>query len=316
MWRNGFFSASYVLYDLGKNNPKDYLSDYQENVNAVRLNKESAYLLDNKLKFYDMIKDDLCIPQDIGFLKDGKINAIDSKDAISISELADILNKGETLILKPVDDASGRGVVKVYKKGDTIFYNLEEISTEEFLKRVSVLDNYIISFFIKQAEYSARIYPKAVNTVRILTMISPKTGRPFIATAAHRFATDKSFPVDNCNAGGLTANIDIESGKLSKAVSPYFKGNSLKWYENHPDSGEPIKDIVVPRWEEIRTSILNKAGKLPQLKYIGWDIAVTDDGFIVLEGNDGPDIKLHQVHSPLLANPDVKSFFQFYGVVK
>lgn len=315
MWRNGFFSASYVLYDLGKNDLKDYLSDYQENIKAVRLNKDNAYLLDNKIRFYDLIKGDLQAPADIGLLKDGEIHSSKGRTK-SVSDLKDLLENGKILLLKPVDSASGMGVLKVSKEGDNIICNNEKISMDEFLKKISTLNNYIVSFFIQQASYSSKIYPEAVSTVRILTMISPETGKPFIAAAAHRFATDKSFPVDNCNAGGLTANINIGSGRLSKAVSPYFKGSSITWYKNHPDTGESIEGVQIPHWEEIKSKILNAAGKISQLKYIGWDIVVTDDGFIVLEGNDGPDIKLHQVHSPLLINPDVRNFFRFYGVVK
>ena len=146
-------------------------------------------------------------------------------------------------------------------------------------------------------------------------MINPESGIPFIAAAAHRFGTDRSAPVDNCNAGGITSNIDLETGVLSKGILTYFDGNSLTWLDNHPDTGSRISGVQVPGWEDIKMKILDTSAEISHLKYIGWDIVVTENGFVVLEGNNGPDIKLHQVHVPLLRNPMTREFFKFYGVV-
>lgn len=310
MWRNGFFSASYILYNFKENDIKDYLSDYRENVNAVRINK-NALLLDNKLKFYEIVKDLLPVPEDLGKLENGIVRRTDG----TTSGLLNLLIENQELILKPIDSSSGTGVIKITKNKDHIFFNEEVMNSNIFLERISILKNYMVSIYIKQADYSAKIYGKAVSTIRILTMISPYTQKAFIAAAAHRFVTDRSFPVDNCNAGGLTALIDMETGKLGKAVSPYFSGKSLRWHENHPDTGSRIEGIIIPHWDKIKSQIIMAAQNLSYLKYIGWDVAVTNEDFIVIEGNDGPDLKLHQVHKPLLIDKDVRDFYEYYKVI-
>jgi len=62
--------------------------------------------------------------------------------------------------------------------------------------------------------------------------------------------------------------------------------------------------------------VLHLASLLSFCPYIGWDLLVTDDDVVVLEGNDGPDLKLHQVHRPLLADPRIRRFYEHHGVVR
>jgi hypothetical protein len=309
MWVNGFFSSSYIRYNLNEKTLRDFLSDYQENVKAVRINKENAHLLDDKLKFNELIKPFLTVVKDYGVIKNGKIQLNHSHS------FSDLLSLKKKLIIKPIDSSSGSGVIKLEQNESGNFVNDVKITAESFDKIISTQKNSIITDFIKPADYLTGIYGKALSTIRILTMISPSTKKAFVAAAAHRFVTDKSFPVDNCNAGGLTANIDLQTGRLGMATAPYFKGNSLQWFENHPDTEGKIKGVIIPFWDEIKTKILSVAEKLSYIKYIGWDIAVTDDGFIVIEGNDGPDIKLHQVHQPLLTNNLTKEFYSYYNVI-
>lgn len=315
-WSKGFFSSSYVLYDLETRNYKLFLSDYQENVKAIRLNDGYTDQLDDKIKFARSINKYLNVPEEIAKISYGKFTSLPGKYKVnSAADLFDLLQKGNELILKPNDSASGMGVIKVSIKDTFIQFNKESISKEEFFSRLNSFNNYIISSYISQANYSAKIFPRTVNTIRIITMISPIDSAPFFAAAAHRFGTEKSFPVDNCNAGGLTTKIDIETGKLGPAIFTYFNGNKLEWLDSHPDTGSPIKGVEIPNWDKIREDILITASKISHLKYIGWDIISLDDGFIVLEGNNGPDIKLHQVHEPLLKNPQVRDFFKYYGVI-
>lgn len=317
MWRLGFLSSSCVLYNLPKNEYRDYLTDYQENVRAIELNVGYHQYLDNKILFSSLIENDVEVPELYALVMSGVIQPLGKNTGLKTS--VDILSfvKDKNLILKPVDSASGSGVVKLEYNNGKFIKNGKEESEENLNIYLKHLHNYIISPVVEQAQYSKSIYPGAVNTVRILTMIDPAMSEPFIAAAAHRFGTDRSAPVDNCNAGGLTANINIETGEMSAGVSTYITpDNRLHWHEKHPDTGAQIKGEKIPRWKEISDKILHLSGNIRFLKYIGWDIVVTDSGFLVLEGNNGPDIKLHQVHKPLLADERVRKFFHHYKVVR
>lgn len=49
--------------------------------------------------------------------------------------------------------------------------------------------------------------------------------------------------------------------------------------------------------------------------YVGWDIIVTDDGYKIIEGNNYSDVNLLQIHRPLLADPRVRRFYLYHGII-
>ena len=58
-------------------------------------------------------------------------------------------------------------------------------------------------------------------------------------------------------------------------------------FVTHPDSGYAFKGQVIPQWEELLT-IAEKAHRLiPHHIYVSWDFALTDEGWIIVEGNWG-----------------------------
>lgn len=59
----------------------------------------------------------------------------------------------------------------------------------------------------------------------------------------------------------------------------------------------------------------SRSTKLPFLPYVGWDIIVTDDGYRVLEGKAFSDVNVLQIHTPLLRDPRVHSFYKAHGIV-
>lgn len=171
----------------------------------------------------------------------------------------------------------------------------------------------IVSEFVEQHAYARTIAPMATNTVRLLTMIDPDSGQPFIAAASHRFGTSSSAPADNFSSGGLAAAIDTETGRLGEVAvrSPEV----LKRGRSHPETGERITDVRVPDWSAVREVVLEAALTVSHLPYIGWDIVVTEDGPRILEGNHYPNVRTLQIHGPLLTDDRVESFYEHHGVV-
>ena len=41
----------------------------------------------------------------------------------------------------------------------------------------------------------------------------------------------------------------------------------------------------LPRWNEMKAMCCEMAKMVPSIKCIGWDVALTDNGWIVVEGN-------------------------------
>lgn len=311
---HGFFSKNYVLYNLHSNNYKDYITDFQENFRANRINKFSA-LFNNKLAFTELVKSRLKMPKVKGLIQDGKFVRYGSHSCENLSQLLDYI-KVKGVILKPIEGDGGEGIYLAKYENGKFYWNQTLSSIEEIKEKILRLNYYFISDLVHQHQYSNEIFSKSINTIRILTMIDPYSNDSIIAAAAHRIGNNNSLPVDNCAKGGFTAKIDVETGVLGKAVATYYKGDTPTWYGHHPDSGASIEGIQIPNWKEIIDQIKVLSNELSFMKYVGWDIVLQPDGTItLLEANDGADLKLHQVHEPLLVNSSVVNFYKYYKVV-
>ncbi len=127
----------------------------------------------------------------------------------------------------------------------------------------------------------AAISLSALPTARVTTMLNEK-GEPEIVTSVLRLAGSAGAIVDNVKAGGLIAPIDLQTGQLGLACS----GSSISDYETHPVTGQPITGQLVPRWDEIRAMALDAHScAFADYTMIGWDIAPTDKGPMIIEGN-------------------------------
>jgi hypothetical protein len=209
----------------------------------------------------------------------------------------------------------GRNIYILEPETDGWRVNQRPAGEGELERLVREADGYILTEFAAQAAYSSRIYPHTTNSIRVVTMVDPDSGRAFIPIAVHRFGTRASEPVDNWTQGGLSASVELDSGVLSAGVS-YPTEGTLTWREQHPDTGSEIQGVQVPHWPTLREGITSAAERVGFIPYIGWDVVVTDDGYTVLEGNTYTDVNLLQVHRPLLADPRVRSFYKHHGVIR
>ena len=62
---------------------------------------------------------------------------------------------------------------------------------------------------------------------------------------------------------------------------------------NHPSSGKPFVGFEVPEWNKAISLCTEMAQCVPSVKFIGWDLAYTDNGWVLIEGNGGGQL-VHQ----------------------
>ncbi len=141
-------------------------------------------------------------------------------------------------------------------------------------------EEWIVEERIKQCREMAQWNGSSVNTVRIPSFLT-KTGFKVLCPA---FRTGRhGSMVDNAAQGGVVAGIDSKSGLLmTDGVDE--KGNV---YKNHPDSGFKFKGWQIPRWQELLKIAERAHRTIPHQKYIGWDFALTEEGWKLVEGNWG-----------------------------
>jgi glutathione synthase/RimK-type ligase-like ATP-grasp enzyme len=73
--------------------------------------------------------------------------------------------------------------------------------------------------------------------------------------------------------------------------------------------------LKVPHWEMILEDMVRKISGIPFLEYVGWDIIITEKGYVVIEGNHNPSVRVTQMYFPLLEDERVRQFFSHYGII-
>ena len=120
----------------------------------------------------------------------------------------------------------------------------------------------------------------SVNSVRIPTFRT-KDGIQIFGTFM-RMGREGSV-VDNAGAGGIFVRIDETTGQI---ISDGYTENG-EVYVQHPDSKVNFKGFQIPKWDDLRSLAIQCHKDLFEHKYIGWDFALTDNGWVLLEGNWG-----------------------------
>lgn len=139
---------------------------------------------------------------------------------------------------------------------------------------------YVIQRQLRNHADIERFSNGALCTVRVVTARAAG-GIPETIIAALRMATGSSH-VDNFAAGGLAAAIDPDTGELGRAV---YKDPRKPDIDAHPDTGARITGERLPFWEEARSLALQVHEAFPKSAAVGWDVAITDEGPLLLEAN-------------------------------
>jgi hypothetical protein len=143
----------------------------------------------------------------------------------------------------------------------------------------------------------ARLTAGALPTARIVTCLNEQ-GEPEVTVSVFRMSIGTNRTVDNMHAGGIAAAPDIASGRLSRA-SDLGTDARLGWMSDHPDTGEAIEGRVVPCWEEAKSLAIRAHHAFSDRVVVGWDVAILEDGPILVEGNGNPDMDIIQRFMPV-----------------
>ena len=99
---------------------------------------------------------------------------------------------------------------------------------------------------------------------------------------------------------------DPETGRLQAALHRRAGRLGLEEIHHHPETGNAFADLVLPDWSDAKALALRAHRAIPGLDAIGWDMAFTERGPLLLEGNAWWDPPLHRPE--LMAADDWKLF--------
>ena len=197
-----------------------------------------------------------------------------------IETIKNFLNEHNEVIVKRIDGACGVGVEK-YKSTDILENN-------NLLFKLGGQD-IIIEEVVTNAESIRKFSPSSLNTFRFVTCID-HSGVPHIIATAFRMGNGTSH-TDNIVTGGIACYVNPETG----IVATDGLNVEGKFFTEHPFSKITFKGFQIPQWNEARKLALDLAMEVPEARFVGWDIVLTDHGFDILEGNIPPGEELTEL---------------------
>ena len=195
---------------------------------------------------------------------------LDSTD----DEIRHFLSRHEVAIAKPTDGTRGHGVSKL-DCGSA----LQE--GQAFLDRARE-QKLLLEEFVRQHPDLNAVNPSSLNTLRIATL-RDKQGVVHVIGASLR-AGNAGSVVDNLHAGGVQYPVDVETGLIIRSGMTHDGKKDILF---HPSTHTKMIGFQIPNWEQIIASVKEAAAIPPHLRYIGWDVSVTEDGCEFIEANLG-----------------------------
>ncbi len=316
-WRAGFSGTTWLLFDLDNRSPSDYVPDAKAGAMAAIDGPVARSVLRNKLLFERVVGRLVRVPRVLAVHERGVVTALhpgwEARDALGLVDR--VLASGAAVVIKPLDSSEGRGVRTLEAEGDRLLLDKREASREEAAAAVAEAEGTLVTEMVRQGGFSGSVFPGSLNTLRVITMVDPEDGEPFVASALHRFGTRRSAPTDNTSRGAIRCVVDVSTGRLSAGGSSWlWEKGRLAVFPAHPDTGVRLEGAVLERWPEVVETLLGLVRRLPFLVYVGWDVAIVEDGVVVVEGNHSPNIT-QQVAGPYLADPRVRRVLRHHGVV-
>ncbi len=201
-------------------------------------------------------------------------------ETTTVEELTDFLSGQESFFAKPNRGTCGSGIEKL---------NTADFATPEALlsylreKKLNVLEEVIV-----QHEEMAALHPASVNTLRILTdRVGDVVHIAYVVVKIGR----NGGVCDNSGQGGVICRVDESTGKIcSVATDDYFNV-----YETHPNTGIRFEGYQIPMLDAAIELAKEAAWVVPQTCHVGWDVAITPDRPVLIEGNDYPGTDLCQL---------------------
>jgi hypothetical protein len=200
------------------------------------------------------------------------------------------------LFVKPAEGRGGKGTERWDYKGQGRYQNggepLDEAAFLDRLGRSSHAASLIVQPRLTNCAELHDINNDALSTLRIVTCLDEED-RPQVVAGVIRMAIGDNHKVDNFHAGGIAAAVDLPTGKMSSA-SDLGMDSRMGWVDRHPDTGARIRGRIVPEWQDACALARSAHGAFPERAVIGWDIAPTEDGPVIVEGNAAPDFDIVQ----------------------
>ncbi len=215
------------------------------------------------------------------------------------------------LFAKPNDLLGSFGAMRLEGMQDgMVLTNAEDVPLESFLQEWIGGISYLVQPVIENHPEIAK-FTSGLATIRTVNFV--EAGQVRMSHAIYKFPTGGHVADNFWRKGNLLANVDTESGVVSRLVEG--AGPQQKLHQTHPVTADALVGMQLPHWDLVKEVNRETAMLFEGLKYQTLDIAIGEDGPIVVEVNSGGSFDLPQVASGRGFLDEVnKKFFERHGV--
>ena len=290
--------------DIKGKNPNDYVgySEFRMMRNILNIrqreNLDTLYtfnylaLTRDKFVFYQYC-DSLGIPHPkiLALVKHGKISYAGNKKMFA-EPLESILAKNIDAFCKEVSGESGKGAFVLEIKDGNIKINNCDSDINDLANRIG--DAY---FIIQERLFNHKeidkIYAHSLNTLKLYTFLHDD-GTVEYCGAILRFGVNGSI-VDNASQGGFFVGVNNGGTLMDEGYFEPGKRKNLVVYGVHPDTNVKFAGIKIPYWDDIVETAKDFHQYFYGVPSIGWDIAITNNGFSFTETGEDWEIPAPQM---------------------
>lgn len=260
-YQAGYYDyQEFEFYNLNNDQRKTYLTRGKNNNIIKKFNdKSSFYKFENKIVFNKIFNK---------YLKRNWM-VLDN----NFEEFEDFFKTNKSIIVKPIDDEGGNGVEK--------FIYTDKTDCKELYNKLITNNQLLIEECIKQHKDINSLYENSVNTMRMFTFY--KNGESYFLQAVLKIGN--GGVVDNFSSGGMYTYVSNEGIVYVEAID---RADNI--YSKHPYSGKQIVGFKVPMFDKAVNLVKECAKIVPEIAYVGWDVAISENGPVIVEGNCFPGV--------------------------
>jgi hypothetical protein len=177
------------------------------------------------------------------------------------------------------------GGAKIFK---LLFTQLSDERLLSDLFQKVAQSSYLFQETVKQHPEMNRLNESCLNTLRLDTFID-LDGKIEIISAYLRSSMVNNY-IDNITSGGCGILIDMATGRLDQFAYMSLKDGGISLQSKHPVTQTKFSDFIIPHFEEAKKLVIKVAGYVPDLRLIGWDVAISESGPVLIEGNSDYDM--------------------------
>lgn len=265
-------------------------TELQEAINPVIF----APTLKNKALFYEMLN--------LAGLPHPEVFAIFNKNTAGCDSSGNIIESKQQwenffenhvpneFVMKPAYGSEGKGFKCIARRDDGFYSGNKRYSAEQLY--FEMMDYHHCDCYIIQRKltnhraFESITGLKALQTVRVVTFVR-KDSLPVLIWSLPKFIVGDNVVDNTCHGGtnNFYCFADSQTGRVGRGFVFCPENGAIKDIVRHPDTGKSVEGFMLPCWDEVVELVKSASKVFLPIRSIGWDIAITDEGPFIVEGN-------------------------------